>query len=100
MPISTLAVFAVTMLRHRESKSVCPQVGYLAEEIHGLLCIPTLQLSIGRTHSTHGLYLASSTLGVSGDLFPPYLQEKVFPTLLKTALAQIIRVTMGENAST
>lgn len=100
MPISTLAVFAVTMLRHRESKGVWPQVGYLAEEIHGLLCIPTLQLSIGRTHPTHGLYLASSTLGVSGDLFLTHLQEKVFPPLLKPALAQIIGVTARKRATT
>jgi hypothetical protein len=79
---------------------VCPQVGNLVEEIHRLLCIPTLQLTIGRIHPTHGLYLASSTVSVSGDLFLTHLQEKVFPPLLKPAFAQIIGVTARKRAST
>ena len=52
------------------------QMGHPAKEIHRLFRIPTLQLSIGRTHATHRLDLAMDTLGQSRNLLLPQIEKK------------------------
>jgi hypothetical protein len=75
-------------------------MSYVAEEIHRSFRFSILQLSIGRARTAHGLYLAIHTFSVPCDLFLAHLQEKSFPSVMKTALAQIPGFTMGKHADT
>ena len=72
------------------------QMGHPAKEIYRLFRIPTLQLSVGWTHATHGLDLAMDTLGLPGNLLLPQVKNEAVPSFPESSPAQVIGTAVGK----
>jgi hypothetical protein len=80
---------------YRETQGLGPEMGDLAKEIHRTFGVIVLQRSISRTHSAHRFYLTGDAFRSPGDLLLSNLQQKLFPSLLKTAFSKIESIGRG-----
>src|SRR5262245_27320230 len=72
----------------------------MAQEVHRLLRVAVLELSVCRTHTAQGLYLAINTLRKPGQLSRPNFVKKALPTFAEAPGAEVIFIALGQHTNT